>query len=329
MLRARLRRTVLATVLVLSMVGCSAIGGDEQPVQQGGGLEKSKVTVGVLPVVDTASIHIALQRNYFKDEGLEVELKTLAGGAAAVPGLANGELQFAFGNYVSFFNAQAKGALDVKFVADAYQATLGMFLIMVAKDSKIKQSGDLAGRKIAINTRANIVELTARSSLQASGVEPSSVTFVEVPFPDMQAALQRGNVDAAFMVEPYITQSGRLAGMTSILDAASGPTQDMPIAAWATSSKFAQENPRTAAAFQRAINKGQQEASTDRRLVEKTVAGYAKVDEQTASLMRLGTWPTTLSPVRMRRVLDLMKSYGTLDKQLSPESMIFTGAATS
>jgi NitT/TauT family transport system substrate-binding protein len=322
MSRARLRRTALSVVFALLAVSCSAIDGQQAPQQGGGGLEQSKVTVGVLPVVDTAGIYIAMSKDYFKQEGLTVELKTLAGGAAAVPGLANGELQFAFGNYVSFFNAQAKGALDVKFVADSYQAAQGMFLIMVAKDSKIEQPGDLTGKKIAVNTRANIVELTARSSLQAAGVNPQTVNFVEIPFPDMQAALQRGDVDAAFMVEPYITQGERQAGMTAVLDAATGPTGDIPIAAWAASTKFLNDNPKTAAAFQRAVKKGQADAA-DRGLVEQTVAVYAKVDAQTASLMHLGTWPTTLSAVRMRRVLDLMRTYGTLDKDLNPESMIF------
>jgi NitT/TauT family transport system substrate-binding protein len=324
-----MRRIALSCVLAVILASCSALGGSTESDQApSGGLERTKITVGTLPIVDTVSLAIAQQKGYFKEEGLDVELKALPGGAAAVPGLSNGELQFAFGNYVSFFTAQAKGVLDTKLVADAYQATQGMFLIMGGKDSPVSKPLDLAGKKIAINTKSNIVELTARSSLEAAGVDPKTVTFTEIPFPDMQAAVERKNVDAAFMVEPYITQAQRSSGMTPILDAATGATQDMPIAVWATSAKFAQEAPQTTAAFQRAIIKGQRDAN-DRRLVEGTVPSYAKVDKDTASLMNLGSWPTSLSAVRMQRVVDLMKKYGVLDRDINLESMIFATPAGS
>ncbi|MBP2325215.1 NitT/TauT family transport system substrate-binding protein [Kibdelosporangium banguiense] len=322
-----MRRIALSCVLAFMLSSCSALGGSSESSQSSsGGLEQTKVTVGTLPIVDTVPLAIAQEKGYFKQEGLEVEVKSLPGGAAAVPGLANGELQFAFGNYVSFFTAQAKGVLDIKLVADAYQATQGMFLIMTGKGSEVGKPLGLAGKKIAINTKSNIVELTARSSLEAAGVDPKTVTFTEIPFPDMQAALERNNVDAAFMVEPYITQSERSAGMVPVLDAATGATQDVPIAAWATSAKFAQASPKTTAAFQRAIVKGQRDAA-DRRLVEQTVPTYAKVDKDTASLMNLGSWPTSLSAVRMQRVIDLMKKYGVLDKPIDPAAMIFAGPA--
>jgi NitT/TauT family transport system substrate-binding protein len=321
-----MRRIALSCVLVFALAGCSALGDSDEPSRSApsGGLEQTKVTVGTLPIVDAVTVAIAQQKGYFSQEGLEVELKTLAGGAAAVPGLVNGELQFAFGNFVSFFGAQAKGAADLKLVADGYQATPGMFLIMRGKDSAVGRPQDLVGKKVAVNTKNNIVELTARSALEANGVDPSKVTFVEIPFPDMQAALERKNVDAAFMVEPYITQSQRNAGTTPIVDAAAGATQDVPIAGWATSTKFAEANPKTVAAFQRAIVKAQQDAS-DRRNVEEAIPGYAKVDKDTASLMHLGTWPTTLNSVRLRRVIDLMRKYGVLDKDLDVDAMIFAG----
>ncbi|MFC0110590.1 ABC transporter substrate-binding protein [Kibdelosporangium aridum] len=321
---ARPWRIALSCVLALAAASCSALGGESEKPSQTGGLEQTKVVVGTLPIVDTVPLAIAQQKGYFKQEGLDVELKSLPGGAAAVPGLANGELQFAFGNYVSFFTAQYKNVLDIKLVADAYQAAQGMFLILTGKDNAITKPADLTGKKIAINTKANIVELTARSALEASGVDTKTVTFTEIPFPDMQAAIERKNVDAAFMVEPYITQAQRKAGMLPVLDAATGATLDVPIAVWATSTKYAQENPKTTAAFQRAIVKGQRDAA-NRTLVEQTVTTYAKVDKDTVSLMHLGTWPTAMSPVRMQRVIDLMTQYGLMDKakQINPESMIF------
>nr|WP_042191813.1 ABC transporter substrate-binding protein [Kibdelosporangium sp. MJ126-NF4]CEL20306.1 putative extracellular solute-binding protein [Kibdelosporangium sp. MJ126-NF4]CTQ97532.1 putative extracellular solute-binding protein [Kibdelosporangium sp. MJ126-NF4] len=315
--------TVLFGALTLVAAGCSALGSGEPG--RASDLERTTVVVGTLPIVDAVPLAIAQQKGYFDQEGLDVEVRSLPGGAAAVPGLVNGELQFAFGNYVSFFAAQYKGLLDVRLVADGYQAAQGMFLIMAGKGTRIDKPAELVGRRIAVNTKSNIVELTARSALEANGVDASSVTFIEVPFPDMQSAVERGNVDAAFMVEPYITQGQRKSGLMPVLDAATGATQDVPIAAWATNARFAKANPKTTAAFQRAIVKGQQDAA-DRTLVEQTTTAYAKVDKDTVALMNLGTWPTSMSAVRMQRVIDLMTQYGLMEKarQLNPASLIFS-----
>jgi NitT/TauT family transport system substrate-binding protein len=326
--RAHPLLALLVTALTLgTMSGCGLFSnettGNSQP--SSATLERTKVTVGTLPIVDTAAIHMAIRKGYFKNEELEIELKTLPGGAAAIPGLANGELQFAFGNYVSFFAAQTKGVLDIKLVADGYQALPGVFMIVVPRDSAIKRPQDLAGKKIAINTKNNILELTTRSTLEGVGVDMKTITFVEMPFPDMQTGLERKNADAAFMVEPFITQAERMAGVIPIVDPASNATNEIPIAGWAASARFVKDNPKTVEAFRRAIIAGQRDC-VNRLEVEDLVTSYAKVDRQTASLLNTGTWPTSLVATRLQRVADLMKTYGVLTKPLDVQSMIFTPA---
>lgn len=324
--RSIFRGTALAALLAL-VASCGLLGGEEQkPAQQSNGqVEKSKVVVGVLPILDVAAIHVANKKGYFKEEGLEVELKTIQGGAQAIPGLVNGELDMSFGNWVSFFAAESKGAAKavdgIKLVADGYQAKPDMFLILAAGDSAIKSPKDLAGKTIAINTFKNIAELTAKATLEANNVDPKTVTFKEMPFPDMQAALQNKTVDAAFLVEPFVTRAQRMAGAVTVLDAASGPTANIPIAGYATTGKFAKENPKTLAAFQRAITKGQKDAA-DRPTVEPLLVEYAKVDKETASLVHFGEFPTTLDATRLQRVATLMKTYGLLQNDMDVKPML-------
>lgn len=301
------------------LAGCAGPGAGEPAEQRP---ETEKIVVGALPIVDSASLYLAMKHGYFAEEGLKVEVKTLASGAAAVPGLQKDEMQFALGNYVSFFAAQAAGALDVRLVADAYQAEPRTFLIMVNRDSRIRKPRDLAGKRIAVNTRANVVELTVRSVLRTVGVDPNGATFVPIPFPEMSAALVAGSVDAAVMVEPYITQAQKDHGALPLLDAMSGPTAQFPIAGWVTSARLATERPNTIKAFQRAILRGQAAAANNRTEVEQVLGEYVKVDPLTASLMQLGTWPTTLEATRIQRVLDLMTAAGQLPKPLDLGSMI-------
>lgn len=326
--RMAVRGIALATLLA-TVASCGLLGGKEQAPEAdangNGQVEKAKISLGVLPILDVASVHVAIKKGYFKAEGLEVDLKIIQGGAQAIPGLIAKELDFTFGNWVSFFAAQSKDAAKavdgIKLIADGYQAKPDMFLILAAGDSAIKGPQDLAGKTIAINTFKNIAELTAKATLEAANVDVSSVKFKEMPFPDMQAAVQNKTVDAAFMVEPFITRAQRAAGQVKVLDAASGPTDNIPIAGYATSGEFAKNNPKTVAAFQRAIAKGQADAA-DRPTVEPLLVEYAKVDKETAGLVHFGAFPTTLDPTRLQRVVQLMQRYGMLDKELDVKPML-------
>jgi len=315
--------------MLASVAGCGALGGSsETPAAEkpaNGKLEKSKISLGVLPILDVASVHVAIKKGYFKDEGLDVDLKVIQGGAAAIPGLVSGDLDMSFGNWVSFFAAEAKETAKsvggLKLVSDGYQAKPDMFLIVAGKDSPLKSPKDLAGKTIAINTFKNIAELTAKATLEANDVDPNSVTFKEFAFPDMQAAIENGTVDAAFMVEPFITRAQRAIGSVTVMDAASGPTDNIPIAGYATSGEFAKNNPKTVAAFQRAMAKGQADA-TDRPTVEPLLVEYAKVDKETAGLVHFGAFPTTLDATRLQRVVQLMVRYQMMDKELDVKPML-------
>ncbi|MBW4721149.1 ABC transporter substrate-binding protein [Saccharothrix obliqua] len=320
--------SALAMLAVVS--GCGLLGGSEEKSADAGAspgkVEKSRIKLGLLPILDVASVHVAIKKGYFKEEGLDVEAVSIRGGAAAIPALISGDIDITFGNWVSFFAAEANDAArsveGLKLISDGYQAKSEMFLILTSSDSEIKSPRDLAGRTIAINTFGNIAELTAKATLEANDVDPNTVKFKEFNFTDMQAAVQNKTVDAAFMVEPFISKAQRAVGAVTVMDAASGPTEGIPVAGYGTTGKFARENPGTVAAFQRAMAKGQRDAA-DRPTVEPLLVEYANVDKETASLVHFGEFPTTLDATRLQRVATLMKTYGLLEKEFDVKPMLF------
>jgi len=310
------RRTFLMVLLAAcTLVACTA--GPQEPTTP----EHPHLRLGVLPIVDDAHLIRAQAAGYFAAEGLTVELVTVQGGAAALPRLLTGDLDLTFTNYVSALLGQAQGKGPFRFVDGGYQAGPNTLLIMTKPGSAIRSPRDLTGKRIAVNTLRNIVELTARSALDTAGVDPGSVTFVEVPFPDMAAALQSGKVDAAFTVEPFSTQAALAFGAVSALDAGSGATAGIPIGGVATTARFATENPRTMAAFRRAVARAQGDMA-DRSVVEQILPTYTKITPDTAALIALGTWPATLDGVRLQRDVDLMRQYGVLTADVDVGSML-------
>lgn len=318
--------SALGTAALLAVtVGCTALGGsDAAPAQSapgGTGLEQPTLQVGVLPIVDVAYLQRAQSAGYFAEEGLTVELVTIQGGAVAVPQLVSGDLDLTFTNYATLFQAQAQGVGDFRLVASGYDAGADTFLMVTPPGSPVRTPQDLSGRRVAVNTFGNIVELTARSAIEANGVESDTVTFVDIPFPEMLPALQNGQVDAAVMVEPFITQAGTTAGTVGVLDTASGPTEGIPVGGVGATAEFVEQNPLTVAAFQRAVARAQAEMG-DRSVVEQTLPTYTQITPETAALLNLGTWPTSLDATRLQRVADLMREFGVLTAPLDVAPMI-------
>jgi NitT/TauT family transport system substrate-binding protein len=309
---------VLTALVALFTLAATACSGSDSSSPSDGGLEKSKIKVTLLAAIDVAPFYLAIKEGYFQDEGLTVEPEFVQSGAKAIGRLGK-DVDMTFVNYVSLFQAAAKGQ-KFKLASDGYQAKPGVFVVL-SRPSGPTTPQQLKGKKIAINASKNVAELTAKAALQTYGVAPDDVTYVEMPFPAMAPALQNGNVDAIFTIEPFTQGAKQAVGAKQVFDAASGPTADIPIAGWGTTEKWAKENPKTFAAFSRAMAMGQQLAA-DRAKVEAILPTYTKIDAKTASLVTLGIYPTTLNPTRLERVTQLLQQYGFIQGSVDVGAML-------
>ncbi|MFG2073519.1 ABC transporter substrate-binding protein [Nonomuraea maritima] len=312
--------------VALALSGCGGSDNTATTAGNGSGLEKTTIKVGALPVPDPVSLYIANEKGFFKEEGLTVEPVTITGGAAAVPMIEGGQLDISMTNYVSTFVAASQGK-KVKLVADMYQAAPNTFNIMVPKDSPIQTVADLKGKTVLVNNLKNIATLAVTTQLKVAGLTDKDVNFVEKPFPDMGNAIMSGQADAGWLTEPFITATQSQHGFRKLVDTMSGQTADLPIAGWMATEEWASKYPKTLAAFNRAISKAQQLASSDRKEIEAMLPKYTKIDAQTASVITLGTYPSELNANRLQKVADLMQEYGYLTSPLDVKSLIVTPAS--
>jgi NitT/TauT family transport system substrate-binding protein len=79
--------------------------------------------------------------------------------------------------------------------------------MMVHKDSTIRAIKDLSGKKIAIPNRFSNQWLIVVKALKDRGIILRNVAIVEMPPPDMPAALFSRSVDAVISGEPFMAQS--------------------------------------------------------------------------------------------------------------------------
>lgn len=310
---------VLAAGLALLLSGCTqapAAPADAKP-------EKTAITVTGLPIVDTAPLYLAQQEGLFAQQGLDVTIKPLASSNQSLPGLADGSVDIvAGGNYVTFFGAQARKEADLRVVAEGALASPGLDQVVTSPTSGITAPEQLAGRTVAVNTPApNIQTLTLGRVLAARGVDPASVTYVTVPFPQAVAQLKAGTLDAAWLVEPFVTQSESDFGALPLIDPTNGPTAAFPLDGYFTTARFAEQYPATVRAFRRAIAQASALAADDQR-VTAVLPSYTPISPTTAGIITLPDYPTTVQPARLQRVLDLMGQSDMIGERLDAASLV-------
>jgi NitT/TauT family transport system substrate-binding protein len=303
-------RTLGAVVAVLvAAAGC----GRHADADSRSGLETTRITIAAGPIADLAPIHLAMQHGLFKDEGLDVQLKSFASGAAATAALVGGQIEVSFGNYGSILLAR-QGGQDLRIVGEASTAATGTISVIALPTSKVRTATDLTGKKIAVTSLQGTPTAIVSSALRNAGVDPKTVKYVAVPLPGMSAALSSGAVDAAYVLEPYVTLLGKQFGARKVLDPISGQNAGLALNGYAMTGTFTKANPKTVAAFQRALAKAQALATRD--AVQKILPKFTKIDPATAQLMALPEFPTTVNPIRIQRVADLMLADGQLKKPL-------------
>jgi NitT/TauT family transport system substrate-binding protein len=182
--------------------------------------------VAALPVAAWAPQYIAQERGYFRDVGLNVELVPFSNASEGLPALAQGQLHVGTcANSIACFNALARGA-DLQIVADQQsggktERSTGNIAVVVRRAlweaGTIRGASDLSGRTVynpGVRGAGPYIDIS--HWLRRNGVDPQSVDFTQMPFPDQFAAMQSGAIEVGYQTEPLIT-AGLARGVHQVL----------------------------------------------------------------------------------------------------------------
>ncbi|MDO0910205.1 ABC transporter substrate-binding protein [Streptomyces sp. DT2A-34] len=283
--------TAGALLLVATACGSSDDGPSDAGASSGG---VTTVKLGLIPIVDVAPLYLGQKKGFFEKHGLKLEFTTAQGGAAIVPGVASGQFQFGFSNVTSLMVAQTNG-VPVKAVANGIASTgvegKDFNGLMVKKDSTIKSPKQLEGKKVAINTLKNINETAVRQAVRKAGGDPDKVDLVEMPFDQMPAALDNGQIDAACVVEPA-TATIRSQGGREIASPLVDVAPEVTVAMYFTSTQYAQQHPDVVKKFQEATAESLAYAEAHPDEARQIVTTYTKIPASVLDQVILPKWPS-------------------------------------
>ena len=324
--RSARRALALAGAMALVAAACGGDddGGDEAGDEAPAGGELTSIEVGVVPVVDVAPLYLGIDKGFFEEEGLDVEPVVAQGGAAIIPAVVNGDQEIGFSNIVSLLIGQTED-LPVQVISQGIQATddpeNDTAAIAVPADSDIQDAADLEGKTIAVNTLRNISELTVTAALEGEGVDVSTLDFVEVPLPDMVGQLDAGQVDAAGLVEPFVT-TGREAGHRMLIYDRVATEPEMTVATYFTSDEFLESDPEVVDGFVRAMNRSLEYATEHPDEARQAIAEYTEIPPEVLEQVVLPLWQTDLNQPSIEHTAELMVTYGITDDTADVDALI-------
>lgn len=324
-----IKRSLLALTLSAATLAGSAfaVAGEAKPLR-----------VGYVFAMANAPALIAEKQGYFRDEGLNVDLKALGDGPVIQQALAAGELDVAYVGTPPVYQWFSRG-LQSRILA---KVNYGQAAVIVDAKSPITQLEALKGKKLAGVKKGSGMDVLLRGYVlkEKAGLDPDKdLDIIDMPPGNMNAALERGIVDAAFSWEPFVSQSVLRGSSRILLDV----NQALPQYPWyvvIALPKTLQERPDDVVKLLRAHRKAiaflnEQPVESNRLIAEafkleavqgidgKTIAPEAIVAQ---ARTRLG-WSADLeeSDIQfIQRLMNYSHDLGFIDTTLKTEQIVDT-----
>ena len=270
---------VLSLFLVLAVV-LTACGGRPQ---------ETRLRMGLLPILDILPFHIADQRGYFEEQGIQVELVPVKSAQERDALMQAGEIDGMLTDLISIglFNREQ---VQIQVVAIARRAypDAPQFRILAAPGSGIQTVQDLAGVPIGISQNTIIEYLTDRL-LTASGLSPDQIAIQEVSaIPVRFEQLMNGQIQAATLPDP-LAQGAIAGGAHLIVDDSRYTQYSQSVLAFHV--KALKEKPDTVRKFMVAWNKAVAELNANPEAYEDLLIEVGRVPPSIQGTYKMPLFP--------------------------------------
>lgn len=203
---------LLFFIISFTQSGCSNSNSD-------GGV---KVRIACFPNLTHAQALVGMAEGQFQEafgEKDKIEWKTFNAGPSEIEALLAGEVDIGYIGPVPAINGFVKSGGELQIIAGATDAGA----ILVSKKAlKIKEIRELSGKKIAVPQFGNTQDLVLRYILNENGLmdttKGGTVQIIQVENPDIKVLLDKGDIDAALVPEPWGSRLIKEVGANVVLD---------------------------------------------------------------------------------------------------------------
>lgn len=308
----------LVAASALALTACTDSAAPTAPTSStsaDAGNQEFTVNVAALPIAETGAIWAGIDEGIFEKHGLTLNILPAAGGAQAVPSLLSGDIDFAIGSPVSAIKASLAGE-DVRIIGDFADGNpIGEpdpNSVVASKASGITDWKGLEGKKVGTNSPGAHGNLAILEAVAKAGGDPSKVEFVIVQggFPAMPALLESGELDAAWMPDPFRGMAVSAGGAEIGYPWQAGGLAEISGLSNITIQKVIDEKPQMVKQWVAAIAEATQFAEANPDKVFEAISTNLDVPLEAAKKTVLSTFNSEINLERLQALIDAGIKYG-------------------
>lgn len=323
-----------SVALAVSISGCGAANGSAAngsgAVGSGGAASGSsggidKINLLVAPVA-YEPVYIAQDQGMFAKHGLQVNMVNGGTAAQAIPQLLSGKVDIAATGGTSLIAAVAQG-IPVQAIAGSLNAhakgpaTSG---ILVKQDSPIHDYKDLQGKTVGLQGLKETTNLGTMLGVAAHGGDPSSVKFVQLPLPDLNDAVLKGQVDAVYNIGSFYP-TGLSMGLRAIGAPANEYMDGGPSALWFTTKSYIAKNKGVVQKFQAAMEEASKYAMANHDAVVQQEIAHTQQDPNYLKSAPPADLDWRIDRKGMQATIDAMAKYKFINSKPSFNDVVWSG----
>lgn len=266
--------------------------------------------VAYQPYAYSAQVLYARDMGFFTKAGINVELQSIAFGAAIATAVASNTVDIGLATITTLAIAHSK---NIPFViispgAEFIASRPPTGFLMVGNQTSIHSAKDMSGKTVGTPGLATMGEYGVRAWVDANGGDSTTLKFQEMPFSQMPAAFASGRIDAAFIGEPFLSEARKSARpLAREMDAIGS---EYVITAWFAMAPWAAAHADLVARFDAALREASTWAPKNRAKSIEILARTFKVDPASISSGALADFPQRITPALIQPEIVITARYG-------------------
>jgi NitT/TauT family transport system substrate-binding protein len=312
----RMRRLGVAMVGVV-VVGLTVFGGTASSAPRA----TTELRLLTLPIANALPLDLGVQKGFFSQQGITFKKTTLQSGNDVVLAMGNNNGDIAYAGFVPMMIGSTSG-IPLQLLAssevEGTSASDNWQNILVKGSSSIHTPQDLRGKTVAVNALKGVGEIMIRAAFEKLGMSSSAARLTAIPFPQMRAALNNGQVDAVWTPEPFLSQILSDGGRSVM---APGPVlgRYFPIGGYAAKPSWISANKGMAQRFRTAMNRSLVYAQSHPDEIRALLAPAIRN-------IRLPIWSPLIDRRKLQQLANYSRKYDVISKlpnmkQLVPNSI--------
>jgi NitT/TauT family transport system substrate-binding protein len=312
-------------VLALGCVMAAAVFGAAYQLHAQSKPAPATIRVANIPVTNYTPMIVARDKGWFAEEGLTVTWAPVNQGAVAIEAVFGGSAEIGGSSIFEPMVARGNG-LDMVFAVAGTHTRKGPpdnSALLVRADGEVTAAKDLAGKKVSAGLINSVNYVHIQEWLHKHNVDPKTITFLEIPFPQMADALFQKRLDAVWNVEPFVTFMMK-SGKAKIL--AYPYTETIPgmdITAYIAKESWLKANPDVAQRFKRAIDRATNHlANASKEERDSWVSKFSGMKPEVVAEMTLPVFASEFNVDSLQKNLDMAVRY-KMSKPFDVKTMIW------